>query len=228
MQSAGCSTSELAIKPTARLPTVISTTILLHVITHCRSQIPQVFPTVSNGNVYIWRCSESCGQYTILARRYRFIYSRLLYTIREVTMRFTKRAFESAPNVDFGATEFAQFLASCWVLSGSDRKMIVSGGIVDRALHEMVELTQLPERVSGSLRFAKTAVGLRCTQFQDALSEAQSLMLAAAPNPSYEVVEFTLSASTAESLLRRLGFEKNEALRIGELLRNSVASKAGL
>ncbi len=56
----------------------------------------------------------------------------------------------------FTSAELAQFLASSWVLSGQDRRMISGNGVVDKALFQMMEAGALPAQVERELDFAHT------------------------------------------------------------------------
>lgn len=118
--------------------------------------------------------------------------------------------------------DVAKLIAASWRLSGQEATMPSSHGILDHVLFDLVMSEQLPVWVRDELDFAETPVGLRCAQLASILDEAQSRKLSAAPNPSYRVVQFTLSADVAKHLLSGLGVSLDEALRIGAALRNKV------
>ena len=116
----------------------------------------------------------------------------------------------------------SKLLVACWTLSGQDPLMPSSHGIPDMALHSLVENGVFPEWVVEELDFAETSVGLRCAQMTAMLNEAQTRKLSAAPNPSYNVVQFSISKASAVKLLNKLDVSEEMAVDIGIKLRNAI------
>lgn len=118
--------------------------------------------------------------------------------------------------------QLAQALASCWILSGGERRVPTSGGVLDEALESLKKANLLPSVLSASLQFADTSVGTRCVELPRVLDEAQSLHIAVNPNPSYEYTEFVLGPLTARQLLDELRIDQSEAIKFGRDLRARV------
>src|SRR5437868_601382 len=103
------------------------------------------------------------------------------------------------------AHDVAQLLVSCWLLSGDDRSIPTSHGLLDRALKEVTDQTAFTDWARRGLHFVDSRIGLQCVELPAILEWAQRSELTSAPNPSYETTHIQVSERVARQLLRRLG-----------------------
>jgi hypothetical protein len=118
--------------------------------------------------------------------------------------------------------DVAQLLVSCWVLSGDDRSIPTSHGLLDRALKSLADEEAFPDWMRRELHFVDSRIGLQCVELLSVLEWAQRSELTIAPNPSYESTHIQVGARVARQLIRRLGVEETEAVTWGRGLRLAV------
>ena len=123
--------------------------------------------------------------------------------------------------------DVAQLLVSCWVLSGKDRSMPTSHGLLDRALMAVAEEEAFPDWMRGELHFVDSRIGLQCVELPDVLDWAQRSELTSAPNPSYETTQIQVSERVAHYLIRHLGVSEEDAKTWGRGLRDAVEDAKG-
>ena len=121
--------------------------------------------------------------------------------------------------------DIAQFLVSSWALVGQ-HKLPTSDGILDNALKTACDRGSLPDWVSNELHFADLRTGLRCIELPAILEWAQNGELTSAPNPSYRSAEIKVSDRVAKVILRRLNVQEEDARKLGEILKEEIASYA--
>jgi hypothetical protein len=118
--------------------------------------------------------------------------------------------------------DVAQLLVSCWVLSGEDRSIPTSNGLLDRALKSVAQDKAFPEWMRHELRFVDSRIGLQCVELPAILDWAQRAELTSAPNPSYETTHIQVSDRVAYQLIRCLGVADEEAASWGRGLRDAI------
>jgi hypothetical protein len=118
--------------------------------------------------------------------------------------------------------DLARVLVSSWVLSGEERVIPTSDGILDLALRDAVEHGAFGGRFGTALHFVEARMGLQCLELESILEEAQQSGLASVPNPSYKKAVIEATPRVARWILSRLGVSEAEAKQWGETLRKSV------
>ncbi len=118
--------------------------------------------------------------------------------------------------------DVAQLLVSCWVLSGEDRSIPSSHGLLDRALKAVIAEGAFPDWMRRELHFVDSRIGLQSIELPAVRDWAQRSELTAAPNPSYETDHIQVGERVARELIRRLGVTEEEAKTWGRGLRDAV------
>jgi hypothetical protein len=129
----------------------------------------------------------------------------------------------------------AQLIYSCWILSDDDdsheQSIPTSAGILDHALHDLVEGQSLPTWAAGALHFVVTNSGLTCLELPQIQQIATEAKLTSNPNPSYTRSDIEVSPLVARRCLSRLKVPEDRAKLIGKSLRSAVTkaeTKLGL
>lgn len=118
--------------------------------------------------------------------------------------------------------ELAQLLVASWAISGSERRIPTSHGVLDHALKLVAEQGLLPAWAKEHLHFSDSRVGLQCVELPSILDWAQMADLTSAPNPSYRYTEVRVSPRVARKLLKDLSLTEAEAQQLGQELRKSI------
>jgi hypothetical protein len=118
--------------------------------------------------------------------------------------------------------ELAQLLVAIWSVSGSERRIPTSHGVLDRALKTVADQGLFPSWAREHLHFTDSRVGLQCVELPSILDWAQVADLTSAPNPSYRYTEIRVSSRVARKLLKDLHLSEEEAQQLGRALRKSI------
>jgi hypothetical protein len=118
--------------------------------------------------------------------------------------------------------ELAQLLVASWRITGEERRIPTSHGVLDQALKAIADQKLLPAWAQEHLHFADSRVGLQCVELPSILDWAQTADLTSAPNPSYRYTEVQVSSRIARKLLRELNVSEEQAQRLGHALREST------
>lgn len=118
--------------------------------------------------------------------------------------------------------DLARVLISSWVLSGDERVIPTSDGILDLALRDAVKNGAFSGSYGGALHFVESRMGLQCLELESILEEAQQSGLASVPNPSYKKAVVEATPRVARWILARMDVSEEEARRWGKILRDSV------
>lgn len=118
--------------------------------------------------------------------------------------------------------DIAQLLIACWAVSGEDKNIPTSHGLLDRVLKTAYDEKILPEWARKELHFVDSRIGLQCVELPAILDWAQKAQLTTAPNPSYRFTEVQISSWAARKLLQGLQLSETKAKVLGNLLRNGL------
>src|SRR5262249_16705217 len=116
----------------------------------------------------------------------------------------------------------AQLLVSCWVLSGDDRAVPTSHGLLDRALKAVAEEEAFTDWMRDELHFVDSRIGLQCVELPAVLDWPQPSELPSAPNPPYATAHIQVSERVPRQVIRRLGVSEEDAKTWGRGLRDAV------
>jgi len=126
-----------------------------------------------------------------------------------------------------GTYALARLLVSCWTLSGDDRTIPTSHGLLDRALRAAIKEGAWPDWARSQLHFVDSRVGWQCVELPSILLWAQRAELTTAPNPSYRYTETQIGRRFAERIARRLDVSVEDARRWGTMLREATERETG-
>jgi hypothetical protein len=119
--------------------------------------------------------------------------------------------------------ELAQLLISAWLITGDERRIPTSHGVLDQALKMATDKGLLPSWAQDQLHFTDSRVGLQCVELPSILDWAQMADLTSAPNPSYRYTEVQVSPRIARKFLKDLNVSQDEAQQLGRLLRERTS-----
>lgn len=118
--------------------------------------------------------------------------------------------------------DITEVIVSSWVVSGEDKKIPTSHGLLDKALKRAVDQGAFPDWARNKLHFADSRIGLQCVELPHILNWAQRAELTKAPNPSYQTTEVQISSDLARRLLKSMGIATEQAKQWGEIVRKEI------
>jgi hypothetical protein len=108
-----------------------------------------------------------------------------------------------------------EVLIASWILGDGGDRIPTSHGILDRALQTAMGRGAFPPWLREQLHFVDSRIGLQCVELP-------------APNPSYQSTQVQISPNAAREILSDLDVSEDDAVKWGQLLRQTVDETSNL